>query len=286
MASLAKNILQFRSKITGKLNTPDFRVYCYKNNKPISFFHDVPLTSDKDTFNMVTEIPRWTQAKCEISLTSPFHPIKQDLKNGKLRYVANSFPYHGFIWNYGALPQTWEDPNVIDSRTKMKGDGDPLDVCEIGGSIGYIGQIKQVKVLGALGLIDQGETDWKILAIDINDPRAKLLNDISDVQNLMPRLLPCTRDWFAIYKIPDGKPKNRFFFDGNYLPKSDALDIIAQCHQHWKVSRDRKQYIKNFHNESVNNVDLINKINSLKEEVSQNVSNYPSFPYFHTIPNL
>lgn len=102
----------------------------------------------------------------------------------------------------------------------------------------------------------------------------------------MPRLLPCTRDWFAIYKIPDGKPKNRFFFDGNYLPKSDALDIIAQCHQHWKVSRDRKQYIENFHNESVNNVDLINKINSLKEEVSQNVSNYPSFPYFHTIPNL
>lgn len=71
----------------------------------------------------------------------------------------------------------------------MKGDGDPLDVCEIGGSIGYIGQIKQVKVLGALGLIDQGETDWKILAIDINDPRAKLLNGTCNLLLFMIEIL-------------------------------------------------------------------------------------------------
>ena len=29
----------------------------------------------------------------------------QDTKKGKLRYVANSFPHHGYIWNYGAIPQ-------------------------------------------------------------------------------------------------------------------------------------------------------------------------------------
>ena len=27
------------------------------------------------------------------------------MKKGKLRFVANCFPHHGYIWNYGALPQ-------------------------------------------------------------------------------------------------------------------------------------------------------------------------------------
>ena len=36
--------------------------------------------------------------------------------------------------------------------------------------------MKQVKVLGTLALIDEGETDWKILAIDINDPKASEMN--------------------------------------------------------------------------------------------------------------
>jgi inorganic pyrophosphatase len=33
------------------------------------------------------------------------NPIKQDVKKGKLRFVNNCFPHHGYIWNYGALPQ-------------------------------------------------------------------------------------------------------------------------------------------------------------------------------------
>ena len=48
---------------------------------------------------------RWTNAKMEISKSDKLNPIKQDMKKGKLRYVANVFPHHGYIWNYGALPQ-------------------------------------------------------------------------------------------------------------------------------------------------------------------------------------
>ena len=33
------------------------------------------------------------------------NPIKQDVKKGKLRFVRNCFPHHGYIWNYGAFPQ-------------------------------------------------------------------------------------------------------------------------------------------------------------------------------------
>ena len=80
---------------------------------------------------MIVEVPRWTNAKLEISKDEPFNPIKQDIKKGKLRFVRNCFPHHGYIWNYGAFPQTWEDPTHIHPETKARGDNDPLDVCEV-----------------------------------------------------------------------------------------------------------------------------------------------------------
>ena len=41
----------------------------------------------------------------QIATKDHLYPIKQDVKKGKLRYVANLFPYKGYIWNYGAIPQ-------------------------------------------------------------------------------------------------------------------------------------------------------------------------------------
>ena len=54
------------------------------------------------------------------------HVFVQDQKKGKLRYVANSFPHHGYIWNYGAFPQTWENPNHVDQSTGAKVGTSPL----------------------------------------------------------------------------------------------------------------------------------------------------------------
>ena len=54
---------------------------------------------------MIVEVPRWTNAKMEISKEESFNPIKQDIKKGRLRFVRNCFPHHGYIWNYGAFPQ-------------------------------------------------------------------------------------------------------------------------------------------------------------------------------------
>lgn len=34
------------------------------------------------------------------------------------------------------------------------------------------GEVIHVKILGTLALIDQGETDWKLIAINVNDPEA------------------------------------------------------------------------------------------------------------------
>ena len=170
-----------------------------------------------------------------MSAKHPFNPIIQDSKKGKVRNVRNVFPYKGYIHNYGAFPQTWEDPAHVDKSTGYNGDGDPLDVCEIGESIGYVGQVKQVKVLGCLALIDEGETDWKILAIDTKDPLASSVNEISDVEKHFPGLLNATYVWFRDYKVPDGKPQNQFAFDGKAKDADFALNIIQECNQAWKV---------------------------------------------------
>ncbi|AET40072.1 inorganic diphosphatase IPP1 Ecym_5311 [Eremothecium cymbalariae DBVPG len=228
--------MTYTTRQVGAKNTLDYKVYIEHNGKPVSAFHDVPLYADEENkiFNMIVEIPRWTNAKLEITKEEALNPIIQDTKKGKLRYVRNCFPHHGYIHNYGALPQTWEDPNVAHPETKAVGDNDPLDVLEIGETIAYTGQIKPVKVLGVMALLDEGETDWKLIVIDVNDPLAPKLNDIEDVEKHLPGLLRATNEWFRIYKIPDGKPENQFAFSGEAKNRKYALEVVRECHEAWK----------------------------------------------------
>lgn len=44
----------------------------------------------------------------------------------------------------------------------------------------------QVKVLGILAMIDDGELDWKVIAIRAQDELAVQLNDIEDVEKHCP----------------------------------------------------------------------------------------------------
>ncbi|CUS22648.1 LAQU0S06e02784g1_1 [Lachancea quebecensis] len=236
----------YTTRQIGAKNTLDYKVFIEENGQPISSFHDIPLYADEanQIFNMVVEIPRWTNAKLEVSKEETLNPIIQDTKKGKLRYVRNCFPHHGYIHNYGAFPQTWEDPNSVHPETKAAGDNDPLDVLEIGETIGYTGQVKQVKVLGVMALLDEGETDWKVIVIDINDPLAPKLNDIEDVEKYFPGLLRATNEWFRIYKIPDGKPENQFAFSGEAKNKKYALDVIRECSDAWKNLIQGKSDVK------------------------------------------
>ncbi|XP_078036343.1 inorganic pyrophosphatase Nurf-38 isoform X2 [Augochlora pura] len=237
--SVFKNFYRSMSYTTverGALNSTDYRLYFRNELGPISPMHDIPLYADEANkiVNVIVEIPRWTNAKMEINLKETLNPIKQDIKKGKLRYVANCFPHHGYIWNYGALPQTWENPEVLDEATGYKGDNDPIDVLEIGYRVAKRGEVVKAKILGAVALIDEGETDWKIIVIDINDPLAEQMNDVSDIEKHYPGLMKATIEWFKIYKIPDGKPENQFAFNGEAKPRDFALHIVEEVHQHWQ----------------------------------------------------
>ena len=93
------------TEIDGEAATESFRLKFKDDKGIISPWHDIPLKDGND-YNMVVEIPKMTKAKMEVATKEENNPIAQDIKKGKLR------DYHGPIfWNYGCLPQTWEDPN-------------------------------------------------------------------------------------------------------------------------------------------------------------------------------
>ena len=96
------------------------------------------------------------------------------------------------------------------------------------------GDVRQVKVLGVLAMIDDGETDWKILAIDAEDRWAPELNDVEDVERLLPGVVYSMREWFRTYKIPDGKPPNAFGLGEKCMPKPYAMKVINECHMSWR----------------------------------------------------
>jgi inorganic pyrophosphatase len=167
-----------------------------------------------------------TRAKMEVATKEEGNPIAQDIKKGKLR------DYHGPIfWNYGCLPQTWEDPGVKHPELGCFGDNDPIDVVEIGSSALAMGSVKSVKPLGVLAMIDDGELDWKVLAIATDDPLAKEYNDINDVPESIKAGI---REWFRWYKTPDDKPINEFGFEEKFLDKAEAIKVIHETHDAWK----------------------------------------------------
>ncbi|OAR02352.1 hypothetical protein LLEC1_03368 [Akanthomyces lecanii] len=204
----------------GPANTKGHVIYLQdEKGSPISAAHDIPLYVPREPslLHMVVTAPRWTNATMKTSLDGTLNPIRQETRKGKLRYALNIFPHHGYIWNYGYLPQptwTWESPIVTHPQTKRQGDNYCLDVCEIGQNIGYTGQVKKIKILGAMALINNGETDWKIVAIDVNDRFANQLNSIEDVEYWRAGFLRATNEWLRVQDIPEGKKEKEFAFTG------------------------------------------------------------------------
>jgi len=220
-----------KTQTTGPINTESFRMYFIKSpygntvSKRISPWHDIPYKTN-GVYNMVVEIPKMTKAKMEISTKEKDNPIAQDVKKGKLR------DYHGPIfWNYGCIPQTWEDPFELHPDLNVFGDNDPIDVVEIGSKALKMGSVTEIKPLGIIAMIDDGELDWKVLAVSTDDPLSLNYNDIDDVPLTITNGV---REWFRWYKIPDGKPLNRFGFDEKFLNAENAVKTIDETHKSWK----------------------------------------------------
>jgi inorganic pyrophosphatase len=92
-------------------------------------------------------------------------------------------------------------------------------------------------------MIDEGECDWKVIAIDASDKWAPFIDDIDDVEEQLPGMLSAIREWYRTYKIPDGKPPNVFGLDEKFMNKKYALEVIEECHHAWEqlISGDKER---------------------------------------------
>ncbi len=61
-----------------------------------------------------------------------------------------------------------------------------MDIVEIGERQAEVGEVLKVKPLGIFAMIDEGELDWKVVAISVDDQKAYLVDDIDDVEIYFP----------------------------------------------------------------------------------------------------
>jgi len=240
------NINNIRFHRSGDEFSLDYRVHFYymegQELRRISAWHDIPLYNtgygeNATIFNYVNEIPKYTRAKYEIATRESYNPIKQDVRNGRVRFYQ-----HGDLcWNYGMFPQTFEDPSHVSPETGCPGDNDPIDVIEIGARQIPVGAVVPVKLLGVIALIDDGETDWKNIAISVNDPMAHLLNNIDDVDRELPGLLNAIREYFRKYKVCTGKEENSYGLDGRAMDRKFAVKVVFDTHMQWKKLRETQR---------------------------------------------
>ncbi|KAL7067692.1 inorganic pyrophosphatase family protein [Cryptosporidium serpentis] len=217
----------------GSKDSIEYRLF-FNNEEghKISPWHDVPLWFSESPilYNMIVEIPKLTNKKFEINTKEAYTPLYQDRKLERLRTYPGPIP-----WNYGAFPQTWEDPEKSGGELVgfCHGDNDPLDAVEIGFGPLPRGTVIPVKVLGCLALIDGDELDWKIICIRVCDPHASRLNDIDDIESLFQGTVDRIRRWFGLYKAVENKDiakVNMYGHCGEPQPAEFAHSIVLETH--------------------------------------------------------
>ncbi len=166
-----------------------FLVCTFSCIKKIDYYH-IPSLSAANNFNAVIEIPAGTNKKYEYNTETQSFEI--DKKNGKDR-IINFLPYPG---NYGFIPSTFSDP-------KKGGDGDALDVLVLSESL-EVGTVEEIIPIAVLKLIDDGELDYKIIAVPANESKQIIkANSYNVLSKNYPEVKKIIELWFLNYNIDD-----------------------------------------------------------------------------------
>ncbi len=145
-------------------------------------WHDVPIGADApETFTAVIEIPQGGKVKYEL-----------DKETGMLR--VDRVLYSSVIYpaNYGFIPQTYGDDN------------DPLDVLVLMQEPVQPLSLLHARPVGMMQMIDQGQSDEKIVCIHLDDP--------------------AFNSYYHIWELPEHRLRElkRFFLDYKQLEEKDV----------------------------------------------------------------
>lgn len=160
-------------------------------------WHDLEIGPGAPSiFNCVVEISKGSKVKYELDKKSGL--IKVD----RVLYSSVVYPH-----NYGFIPRT------------LCEDNDPLDVLVLMQEPVVPGCFLRARAIGLMPMIDQGESDDKIIAVCADDPEFRHYKDIKD---LPPHRLAEIRRFFEDYK----KNENKAVAVDEFLPSGKACDAI------------------------------------------------------------
>ena len=161
-----------------------------KNAEENKDYYHLPTYSDSKKIQAVVEIPAGTNHKIEYDKVSRKFLI--DSAEGKAR-IIDFLPYLG---NYGFIPSTFSDP-------KNGGDGDALDVLILGENLAT-GSVVEITPIALLELMDDGETDNKIIAIPA-DEKLRIIKaaNFDDFSTQYPEIRKMIGTWFENYDLND-----------------------------------------------------------------------------------
>jgi inorganic pyrophosphatase len=123
----------------------------------MNLLHDI-AAGTRDEMNVIIEIPRGSHNKYEIDKETGVIALDRVL------HTAQTYPF-----DYGFVPQTlWDD-------------GDALDVVLLTTNPLIPGILVRARPIATLPMVDGGESDEKILAVPIGDPRFADIKDLADI---------------------------------------------------------------------------------------------------------
>ena len=122
----------------------------------------------------IIEIPMGTKNKYEID------KARNRIKLDRVLYSQMTYPAE-----YGYIENTLAE------------DDDPLDILVMASTKTFPGCIVDARVIGALDMIDNGEKDYKIIAVMDSDPRFSHIHKMEDIQDHMIREI---KHFFRTYK--------------------------------------------------------------------------------------
>lgn len=167
----------------------------------MNLLHDItPGKEVPEVINIIIEIPKGSKNKYEIDKETGMITLDRAM------HTAQDYPF-----DYGFMPQShWED-------------GDPLDVVVLTTFPLAPGILVKVRPVGVLNMIDDGDSDAKIIAVPVKDPRWDEVHNITDVNK---HTLKEIEHFFITYKKIQQKEVVLNGFSDNQKAKEAVLHSL------------------------------------------------------------
>ncbi len=153
----------------------------------MNLLHDLSA-GKKEEMNVIIEIPKGSLNKYEIDKETGLIALD------RVAHTAQPFPT-----DYGFVPQTlWDD-------------GDALDVLVLTTAPLAPGILVRARPVAIMNMVDSGDSDAKIIAVPVSDPRWK---DVQDITDLNKHTLKEIEHFYLTYKQLQNKVVTISGFEG------------------------------------------------------------------------